>query len=138
LKEGKRHTIKVFIVDDSKLVSDRLIVMISELPGIEVVGQAKNAQEAIDSIQKLKPGVVILDIRMPEGNGFDVLEKIKKDKSDTLVIMLTNYPYPQYRKRCMELGADFFFDKSSEFNKVIEVLKESIQESKAQANSKRK
>ena len=138
MKEGKRHTIKVFIVDDSKLVSDRLIVMISELPGIEVVGQAKNAQEAIDSIQKLKPGVVILDIRMPEGNGFDVLEKIKKDKSDTLVIMLTNYPYPQYRKRCMELGADFFFDKSSEFNKVIEVLKESIQESKAQANSKRK
>ena len=132
MKERKRHTIKVFIVDDSKLVSDRLIVMISELPGIEVVGQAKNAQEAIDSIQKLKPEAVILDIRMPGGNGFDVLEKIKKDKSDTLVIMLTNYPYPQYREKCMNAGADFFFDKSTEFHKVIEVLKQVVQENKSQ------
>lgn len=138
MKERKRHTIKVFIVDDSKLVSDRLIVMISELPGIEIVGQAKNAQEAIDSIQKLKPEVVILDIRMPGGNGFDVLEKIKKDKSDTLVIMLTNYPYPQYRKRCMELGADFFFDKSTEFHKVIDVLKKIARESDVKKTKKTK
>lgn len=132
MKGRKKQTLKVFIVDDSKLVSDRLISMISDIPGIEIVGQASNAQEAIGSIQKQKPDVVVLDIRMPGGNGFDVLEKIKKDKPALLIIMLTNYPYPQYRKKCMDAGADFFFDKSTEFHKVIEVLKQVVQECKSQ------
>ncbi len=46
--------------------------------------------------------------------------------------MLTNYPYPQYRKKCMDAGADFFFDKSTEFHKVIDVLKQVVQENKSQ------
>ena len=143
MKEIKRN-IKALIVDDSKLVCDRLISMISDIPGIEIVGRALNAQKAIDSIQKHNPGVVVLDIRMPGGNGFDVLEKVKKDKQAPLVIMLTNYPYPQYRKKCMDAGADFFFDKSTEFHKVIDVLKQVVQENKSQktkgtkSNTKRK
>ncbi len=123
---------KVFIVDDSALVRERIIAMISEHPGIEIIGQAKNAQESINSILKLKPDVVILDIRMPGGNGIEVLENIKKNNYAPTTIILTNYPYPQYRKKCMEAGADYFFDKSTEFNKIIEVIKKLIQESNAQ------
>jgi len=69
---------------------------------------------------------VILDIRMPGGSGIDVLEDIKKINAAPIVIILTNYPYPQYRKKCMAAGADYFFDKSSEFEKVTEVLKKLI------------
>ncbi len=123
---------KIFIVDDSALVRERIIAMISENPGIEITGQAKNAQEGINSIIKLKPDVVILDIRMPGGNGIEVLKNIKKNSSAPTIIILTNYPYPQYRKKCMEAGADYFFDKSSEFNKIMEVIKKLIQESNAQ------
>ena len=125
---------KVFIVDDSALVRERLIALISEYPEIEITGQAENAQEAINSIRKLKPDVVILDIRMPGGNGIEVLRNIKKYNSAPTVIILTNYPYPQYRKKCMEAGADYFFDKSTEFHKIIEVIKKLIQESNAQSN----
>jgi len=125
---------KVFIVDDSALVRERLIAMISEHPEIEITGQAENAQEATNSIRKLKPDVAILDIRMPGGNGIEVLRNIKKNSSAPTVIILTNYPYPQYRKKCMEAGADYFFDKSTEFQKIIEVLKKLIQESNAQKN----
>ncbi len=125
---------KVFIVDDSALVRERIIAMISENPGIEIIGQAKNAQEGINSILKLKPDVVILDIRMPGGNGIEVLKNIKKNNSAPTIIILTNYPYPQYRKKCIEAGADYFFDKSTEFNKIIEVIKKLIQESNAQNN----
>jgi len=125
---------KVFIVDDSALVRERIIAMISEHPGIEITGQAENAQEAINSIRKLKPDVAILDIRMPGGNGIEVLRNIKKNNSAPTVIILTNYPYPQYRKKCMEAGADYFFDKSTEFQKIIEVLKKLIQESNAKNN----
>jgi DNA-binding NarL/FixJ family response regulator len=125
---------KVFIVDDSALVRERIITMISEHPGIEITGQAENAQEAINSIRKLKPDVAILDIRMPGGNGIEVLRNIKKNNSAPTVIILTNYPYPQYRKKCIEAGADFFFDKSTEFHKIIEVIKKLIQESNAKNN----
>ena len=75
------------------------------------------------AIRRLKPDVVILDIHLPGSSGIEVLEAIKKDKPAPIVIMFTNYPYPQYRKRCMDLGADFFFDKSTEHEKLTEVFK---------------
>jgi len=125
---------KVLIVDDSILLRERLTAMISELPGIEVIGQAESAENAINSIRILKPDVAILDIRMPGGSGFEVLENIKKDKSTPLMIVLTSYPYPQYRKKCLDSGADYFFDKSTEFQKVIGVLKKFIKKSDAEGN----
>jgi len=121
--------VKVFIADDSAPMREQIAATLSELKGIEIVGQAQNAPEAIDSIQKLKPDVVILDIRMPGGNGIAVLKEIKKYSKAPIVIMLTNYPYPQYRKKCKELGADYFFDKSTEFEKINEVLENLIKDS---------
>jgi DNA-binding response OmpR family regulator len=54
----------------------------------------------------------------------DVLQALKQGKQAPMVIMLTNYPYPQYRKKCLGLGADYFFDKSTEFEKVTELFKQ--------------
>jgi DNA-binding NarL/FixJ family response regulator len=115
--------LKVFIADDSALVRERLAELISEIEGAEVVGQAGDAREALEGIQRLRPDVVILDIRMPGGNGIQVLEAIKKSAAAPGVIMLTAFPYPQYRKKCLEAGADYFFDKATEFEQVAEVLK---------------
>jgi DNA-binding NarL/FixJ family response regulator len=116
--------VRVLIADDSVIVRERLVSMLSEFSGIEIVGQARDATEAIDAIRRLRPDVVILDIRMPGGSGIDVLRAIKKGrKAVPRVIMLTNFPYSQYRKKCMDAGADFFFDKSSEFENVAHVLK---------------
>jgi DNA-binding NarL/FixJ family response regulator len=114
----------VFIVDDSPVVRDRLVAMIAELPNVEVVGQADIAFEAIHSIRQLRPSVVVLDISMPGGSGMYVLESIKKDRPGPLVIMLTNFAHDQYRQKCLQLGADYFFDKSTEFERVTEVLRQ--------------
>jgi DNA-binding NarL/FixJ family response regulator len=92
--------------------------MLDELAGIEIVGQAENVAEAISAIQNLQPDVVILDIRLPDGNGIDVLRNIKQDGVGPMVIILTNYPYPGYRQRCLNAGADFFLDKSTEFDQI--------------------
>ncbi len=97
--------------------------MLSKLKDVEVVGQAEDGLQAIDSIRKLKPDAVVLDIQMPKGSGIEVLQKIKIGEPSPTVIMLTNYPYPQYRKRCMDAGADFFFDKSAEFDEAIKALR---------------
>jgi len=114
--------IKVFIADDSSVIRERLNALLSDLPGVEVIGEAGDAEEALKGIQELNLDVVILDIRMPGGNGIRVLEKIKKSETSPVIIMLTNYPYPQYRKKCTDLGADYFFDKSTEFERIIEVF----------------
>lgn len=115
---------KVFIVDDSAVVRERLVQLISELPAVQVVGTADLAFDAVRSIRKLRPDAVILDISMPGGNGIFVLESVKSQKPAPLVIMLTNFAHDQYRQQCFKLGADYFFDKSTEFEKIQEVLKE--------------
>ena len=124
---------KVLIADDSTVVRERLSIMLSECKGVDVISQARDGAEAIDSISTLHPDVVVLDIRMPRKSGIDVLKEISrlshagddgKAEYKPKIIVLTSYPYPQYRQKCMELGADFFFDKSQDFEKVPEVLKD--------------
>jgi len=100
--------------------------MLSEFKEIDIVGQTGYAQEAIELIKELIPDVVILDIRLPDGNGINLLEMIKKDNICTKVIIFTNYPYFQYRKRCLDAGAEFFFYKAAEFENLVEALKQLI------------
>ncbi|HMQ51574.1 MAG TPA: response regulator transcription factor [Anaerolineae bacterium] len=116
------HKIRVFIADDSLIVREHLVTMLDELVGIEIVGQAENVTEAISAIQQLRPDVVILDIRMPGGSGIDVLQTIKQDEVAPIVIILTNYPYSGYRQKCLQAGADYFLDKSTEFEQIPELF----------------
>ncbi len=116
--------IKVFIVDDSLIVREHLVTMLDDLAGIEIVGQAENVAEAISGIRIIQPDVVILDIRMPGGSGIDVLRTVKQDKLAPMVIILTNYPYPAYRQKCLQAGADFFLDKSTEFDQIPELFEQ--------------
>ena len=119
---------KLFIVDDSEIVRDRLTTMFSDIKDVEDVGYAEETFEAIKLIREISPDIVILDIRIPGGSGIDVLENIKGEKNSPIVIVLTNYPYPQYRERCIKLGAEYFFDKSTEFNDVYEVIRQLVKD----------
>jgi len=112
------------ISDDSPVVRVRLSHMIGELKNVNIVGEAEDVQKSIEIIEELKPDIVILDISMPGGSGLDVLKNIREKFLHTTVIILTNYSFPQYRKICMDSGADYFFDKSNEFDKVVDVLKD--------------
>lgn len=113
---------RIFIADDSPIVRDRLVAMLSELDGIEVAGHAEDAAAATRMIRELRPDAVVLDIRLANGSGIDVLKAIKMDRPEVLVIMLTLYPYAQYRDSCMKAGANFVLDKSDGFEQLSEVL----------------
>lgn len=122
------YPVTVFIADDSLVVRERLVTMLNELAGTEVVGQAGNVATAISAIRKLKPDVVILDLLMPGGSGIDVLQNIKRASAAPVVIILTNYPFPGYRQKCLQAGADFFLDKTTEFDQIpilVETLRRS-------------
>ena len=121
--------LNVLVADDSDLVRERLVGMLSEIEGLGVILQAANGLEARDIILAETPELAVLDLRMPGRSGLNVLRDIKASNPATKIVILTNYPYPQYRSRCMEEGADFFFDKSSEFEKVTEVISQLLQDS---------
>lgn len=123
--------IKVFITDDSLIVREHLVTLLDELAGVEIVGQAGSVAEAISGIRNLQPDVVILDIRLPDGSGIDVLQNVKQDQPAPVVIILTNYPYPGYRKRCLSAGADFFLDKSTEFDQLPRLFEQLKQEERS-------
>jgi len=114
---------KVLLVDDSPLIRQRLSAMLLELEGLEVVGEVDSANEALEALRRLEPDVMIVDIRMPGRSGIGLLEDIKNLELTPTVIVLTNYPYVAYRRRCLELGAHYFFDKSTEFDRVLDVLR---------------
>ncbi|MDB6121512.1 MAG: hypothetical protein JWQ71_505 [Pedosphaera sp.] len=118
--------LRVLMADDSAAIRDSLSALISRLPGIEIVGAATTGLEALDLIRKLKPDVATLDVRMPEMNGISVLEVIKKERLGVTVIVLTGAAEVEYKLKCLELGARFFFHKSTEFEKVIEVLSDYV------------
>ena len=96
--------------------------MLSEVKDVKVVGQAATAASALEKIWTLRPDYVILDIQMPGLSGIYVLEKMKKYPPVPKVIILTNYPFPHFKNACMSAGADYFFDKSKDFEKILEVF----------------
>ena len=113
----------VLIVDDSQVVAERLEGMLADASeDFRVVWHARNVEEGRQAIRCGGADVIILDIQMPGGSGIELLEEVKRDTSAPVVIILTNYPYPQYRDRCLNAGADYFFDKSIQFEQVSAVL----------------
>jgi len=122
---------RVLIVDDSEVLVQRLTARLAEVAELEIVGHASTVPDAVREIHRAKPDVVILDIRLPGGSGLDVLEGMKKDQWQPIVIVLSNYSDRQYRRKCLQSGARFFFDKSAEFHKVAEVLRSLMEETSA-------
>jgi len=118
---------KLIIVDDSDLIRDRIKESLKDIREVEIVGEADNGIEAIKIIQENNPDFVLLDIRMPELNGIEVLKKLKDSKSKMIICIFSNYPYSQYKQKCIEAGADYFFDKNQDFqeikNLIIQLLK---------------
>jgi len=110
---------KIVIADDSSLWRDRIRNLIQNLGNENTIMEAGTGTEAMQIISEKKPDLAILDIRMPEMNGIEVLKRIKELKLKVKVCMLTNYPYPQYKKKCLEAGADYFLSKTEDFEDIM-------------------
>jgi DNA-binding NarL/FixJ family response regulator len=115
---------RVYIVDDSVKLRKRLCEMLSDIENVKVIGQAGNADEALNDIRVLKPDTVLLDIRLPGKSGIQLLGEIKESQPEIMIIIMTNYDYPQYYQQSIRAGADHFFNKTREFESIIDMLKQ--------------
>ncbi len=113
---------KIVIADDSSLFRDRIKDLLKDLNNVEIVGEAVNGLEALKLIEDKKPDLAILDIRMPEMTGIEVLRKIREKGIVVKICILTSYPYKQYKERCLAEGADYFFDKNLDIKHISEVI----------------
>lgn len=129
--ESGAHTtnpLRVFLVEDSAVIRERLTETISSLEHVEVVGHAETEADAIAALQAAACDAVVLDLQLREGHGFNVLKALRSASARrrVIVLVLSNYATPQYRGRSMEIGADYFFDKSREYDRLCEVLEELV------------
>jgi two-component system, NarL family, response regulator DevR len=116
--------LRVFIVEDSELIRKRIIENVNTMGGFEIVGFAESANEAVESIARLRPNIVITDIQLKEGSGIDVVRKVRASPyaPRPRIYVLTNYAFPEYKRQCSMAGADEFFDKTSEYDRFLSLM----------------
>ena len=119
---------KVLIADDSKLIRDRLSGLISVFREVSIVDEVSNGEDALESLKKYEPDIAIIGIRMPGKNGLEVIKEYRQYNKSTRIIVLTYYAYDQYRNKAMEYGAEHFFNKSEDFEKVAGVIASMLRE----------
>jgi len=113
---------RVFVVEDSPIVCERLQEMLAGIDGACAIGAAASADAAITGILAAQPDVVVLDLHLAQGSGFDVLRALHAQAPAIGVYMLSNFADAPYRRLASRLGALDFFDKSTEFERVRDTL----------------
>ena len=116
----------VLVVDDAAAIRSRLRTLFADVRGIESVLEASNLAEARQLLAEQTPDVVVLDLQLRTGNGLELLRDLKLERSEIRVIVLTNNATDHYRRSCTALGADYFFDKSTQFEAVLQVLEREV------------
>lgn len=111
-------SIRVVVADDHEVVRRGLGVLFADTE-ISIVGEAATGEQAIEQTRKLKPDVLVLDIRMPGMDGIDTLEKIKTELPETKVVMMSTYDNPTYVARSSALGASDYVLKGSSREQIL-------------------
>jgi len=119
-------TLRVLIVDDHAVVRKGLQAVLAEEEGLEVVGEASNADESVDKARALRPDVVLMDIRMGEGDdasGIDACRRIRSELAETQVIMFTSYGERESVLSSIVAGATGFLTKNVSHTRLVEAIR---------------
>jgi two-component system OmpR family response regulator len=112
----------IYLVEDSEVVRQRLEALLADVPQTRVVGHASGAREAISDILAKQPDIVLCDLNLQQGTGFDVLRALSAKAPEIECYMLSNFATQPYRRLAAELGARDLFDKSTEFECVRDLV----------------
>ena len=129
--ESHGRCLRVFLVEDSASIRDRLGDFLSEPGKVEMIGFASTEAEAVRQLTAQTVDVAIVDLNLKEGTGIGVIESVRAlhATAPPTIVVLTNYAFPEFEAACRERGADYFFDKSTQFG-AVKMLLQSIRRSR--------
>jgi DNA-binding NarL/FixJ family response regulator len=104
--------LRILIVDDNESFLETLEKFVNTLPNVEVVGKVVSGEQAVKLCSKLKPDLVLMDIKMPGLNGFEAARIIKSMENPPRILLLSFNDHPQYRVESVNAGADGYLSKS--------------------------
>lgn len=115
------HPLHTYIVEDSQVIRDNLIATLEELAPVQVIGSAEDENTAVAWLTRNDAAVdlVIVDIFLKQGSGLGVLRSAQHRAGLCSVVVLSNYATPDIRRKCLALGADHVFDKSTEIDALL-------------------
>ncbi len=113
---------RVFLVEDSAPIRQRVTALLASIRGVDNVGSAATADDAERAILATKPHAVLLDVKLAQGSGFDVLRTLHAQAPQIEVYMLSNFAAPAYRQLAADLGARGFFDKTTEMDSMRKAI----------------
>ena len=115
--------IKVLLVDDHDLVRSGISRMLADNPDIEVIGEAKNGEDAIEQVRRNPPDVVLMDIRMPGIGGLEATRKILRLNDAVRVVVVTGCADNPYPARVMQAGASGYITKGADIREIIRAVR---------------
>ena len=119
-------SIRVLVADDHAVVRTGIASLL-EGTGIEIIGEASNGAQAVEQTIEKNPDVVLLDIRMPENDGLWALEKIRAERPNIPVVMLSTYENPTYVARSVALGASDYILKESSRQELVDAIHRAVE-----------
>ena len=125
LKMDMAKPMKMLMVEDSTLLREVLFENINNLENLSVEGMAATQAKAISLLNEIQFDILLLDIELSEGNGFEVIKHTKKSDyafKAPILMMLTNHANQHYRSMAKDLGVHYFFDKSMDFDLAIQAI----------------
>ncbi len=115
--------IRILVVDDHAALREGVTAMCSREPGIEIVGEATNGEEAIAAFDALLPNVMLLDLAMPVRGGIEVIEEVRRRHSDARIIVLTTYEGDAQAVRALKAGASGYLLKSALRKELLDAIR---------------
>lgn len=120
------NKIRILIVDDNPILREGLKSVLSHSPTFDIVGEAADGLEAIDSVNKFHPDLVLMDLSMPRMDGLAATEEIKKQRPGTKILVFTIYKSPEYRAAALNAGADGYVSKDSSRVELIQTIQDTL------------
>lgn len=121
--EGREHTIAVFVVDDHEMVAESLAIALSTVPDIEAVGRAGTVADAMAALAGLHADVVLVDQRLPDGNGVELAARIVAARPGIGVVIVTGYPDSSSLAAALEAGCRGYLTKGSRFDALVSTIR---------------
>lgn len=121
------RVIRLLVVDDHPVVRDGLRRVQELTPQIRVVGEAATMRAAIEAAQRLQPAVILMDVRLPDGDGIEACRRIKALLPDTRVLFLTSYADNRFVLAAMEAGGDGYLLKESDTERIVDAIRTILQ-----------